>query len=259
MTNNNKQIELHIDGNPVPWEEVVNQLQLFGKLLPFIQDIASQRIILKEISARADLEVDPVELDQQINQFREKQDLVEEERLKLWLDKERIDYQGLRTRMYLKLKIKKLKGIIASPDIPSEFQSRTRSLEQVVISYLVTAERDSAQDLKDQLQNGSITFKSLSSQSGASSGKLNGVTVKAPAAPVRRSWLPKELQGILETTSLAKPHGPIAIGEQWMVVQLEEVTPPVLDDRLERQLTEELFNRWLRKKLGDTNIKLQNN
>jgi hypothetical protein len=259
MTSDKSQVQLQIDGKQVPWGEVVNQLQLFGKLLPFIQDIASQRLLLKEISSRSDLDVDPVELDQQINQFREKQNLVEEESLNLWLQNERIDYQGLRTRVYLKLKIKKLKAIIASPDVAQEFQLRKNSLEQVVISYLLTANRETAQDLKDQLHKGRINFETLSSRIGDQDSRLNGVTVKAPAAPVRRSWLPKEIQGILETASVSDLHGPIAIGDQWIVVQLQEVTPPILDTRLEGQLTEDLFNRWLRQKLGETKIKLQSN
>jgi hypothetical protein len=253
------QVQLQIDGKPVPWDEVINQLQLFGKLLPFIQDIASQRLLLKEISSRSDLDIDPVELDQEINQFREKQDLVDEDRLKIWLQNERIDYQGLRTRMYLKLKIKKLKAIIAAPDIAEEFQARTRSLEQVVISYLLTASRDSAQELKDQLQQERITFQNLATNIGDQTGEANDVTVKAPAPPVRRSWLPKELQGILDTASVAELHGPMPIRDQWIVLQLEEVTPPSLDTRLERQLTEDLFNRWLSQRLGETNIKLQSN
>lgn len=259
MTSDKKQIQLQIDGNPVPWEEVINQLQLFGKLLPFIQDITSQRILLKEISSRSDLEVDPVELDQEINRFREKQDLAEDDRLKLWLQNERIDYQGLRTRTYLKLKIKKLKTLIAAPDIAKEFQARTKSLEQVVISYLLTADSHTAQDLKEQLMQGSITFQSLSARPSDQSGTPDRVTVKASAPPVRRSWLPKELQAILENASVAQLHGPIAIRDQWIVFQIDQVTPSVLDSRLERQLTEDIFNRWLRQKLGETNISLQSN
>lgn len=249
----NPDVQILIDGRPIPWQEVLGQLQLFGKLRPFVQDIVSQRVLIQEVASRSDLDVDPVELDQTMLEFREKRNLVAEEALQTWLKQEQIDYQGFRSRMYFSLKVRKLKQRIAEPDLQTEFEARSSSLEQVVLSYLITSSYEAAASWHEQLQSGATSFQKLAAQEGA-----NGdVKVKAPASPVRRSWLPKELQEVLLSAAPLELHGPLGIAEQWMVIQLERVIPPCLDERLERQLSDELFNRWLREKLSGVHIQLR--
>lgn len=254
-TTGNPDVQILIDGKAIPWQEVFGQLQLFGKLRPFIQDIASQRILMQEVAARTDLEVDPVELDQRILEFREKKSLSEEEALRVWLQQEQIDYQGFRSRLYFGLKVSKLKQLIAEPDVQREFETRSDSFERLELSYLVSPSFETAQNLGQQLHSGTTSFEALAGQV-----TLNGeYKVKAPAAPVRRSWLPKELQEVLQSASPLELHGPLAIGEQWMVFRLERMIPANLDERLKRQLTDELFNRWLRGKLSGLHIRLSEN
>lgn len=251
-TTRNPEVQVLIDGRPIPWRELFGQLQLFGKLRSFVQDIASQRLLMEEVASRSDLEVDPVELDQAMLEFREKRNLLSEETLQTWLKQEHIDYQGFRSRLYFSLKLRKLKQRIAEPDLQQEFESRSSSFEQVELSYLISASYEPLATWHELLQSGATTFHNLSAQEAAN----EDLKIKAPAAPVRRSWLPKELQEVLLSAEPLEIHGPLAIGEQWIVFRLERVISPCLDERLERQLTDELFGRWLREKLSGLHIQL---
>ena len=38
---------ISIDDKAIGWTEILGQLQLFGKLRPFIQEVASQRVMLE--------------------------------------------------------------------------------------------------------------------------------------------------------------------------------------------------------------------
>lgn len=251
-TGDNPDAQITINGKALPWQEVFGQLQLFGKLRPFIQDIVSQQILMQEVAARSDLDVDPAELDQRILEFREKQKLTEEEAMRTWLQREQIDYQGFRSRIYFNLKLRKLKQCITEPDLQAEYAARASSFEQVELSYLISSTHEAAASWHEQLQSGTTSFLNLESQAGTNAD----LKVKAPAAPIRRSWLPTELQKVLQSAKTFDIHGPLAIGEQWMVVRLERVIAPSLDERVERQLRDELFGRWLREKLSGLRIQL---
>ena len=68
MEKNDASPSLHINDFTFSFTDVLSQLMLFGKLQPFLQEFASQHVIVQEINSRNDLEVDSAELMQRLRQ-----------------------------------------------------------------------------------------------------------------------------------------------------------------------------------------------
>lgn len=248
---------ISIDGKVIGWTEILGQLQLFGKLRPFIQEVASQRVMLEEFRSHNDLEVDSGDLDQAIFDYRRTRSLDSEEAFQKWLAQEGLDYNNFKSRVVFKLMANKLRKKIVAPDLQKEFEEQKHSLEQVQISYVTTDDADKAASFSERLRSGHTTFDDLVGEVDAAS--TGGTRVKVAARPVRRRWLPKQLQPVLETATPGELLGPIEMGQQWIVLKVESINNPELDASVETFLGDVIFKRWMQEKISTYKIRLDRN
>ena len=80
--------------------------------------------------------------------------------------------------------------------------------------------------------------------------------MKVAARPVRRRWLPKQLQTVLESAIPGELLGPIAMGQQWIVLKVESINNPELDASVETFLGDAIFKRWMHEKISTYKIRL---
>jgi len=245
---------ISIDDKAIGWTEILGQLQLFGKLRPFIQEVASQRVMLEEFHSHNDLEVGSDELDQAILEYRRTRNLDSEEAFQKWLAQEGLDYNNFKSRVVLKLMANKLREKIVAPDLQKEFEKQKHSLEQVQISFVTTDDAEKATSFSERLRSGHTSFDNLIGEVDAAS--TGGTRVKVAARPVRRRWLPKQLQTVLESAIPGELLGPIAMGQQWIVLKVESINNPELDASVETFLGDAIFKRWMHEKISTYKIRL---
>lgn len=249
-------LDAHIsfDGKAIGWTEILGQLQLFGKLRPFIQEVASQRVMLEEFRSHNDLEVNSGDLDQAIFDYRRTRNLNSEEAFQSWLAQEGLDYNNFKSRLVFKLMAKKLRQKIVAPDLQKEFEDQKNSLEQVWISYVTTDDAAKATSFVERLRSGDTTFSDLAGEPDLMPSE--GIRVKVAERPVIRRWLPKELQPVLESASPGELLGPIAMGKQWIVIRVDNIESAQLDAQAEALLGDAIFKRWMQQKISSHNIRL---
>lgn len=243
---------LKLGDEQISWKEVLSQFQAFGRLRPFLQEIASQKVLLDEIRSRTDLELDPASLDEAVTQFRKQKKLTDEETFKNWLATEQLDYPAFRTRIYFNAKLKLLKQRITAPDLNSEFERQQPSLDKLELSYLICKEENQALQFAEQLRTEAISFEALESQQAANPD----VNVKASSTPLLRAWLPDDLRRALEDASPHSLEGPIQQGDYWITARIDNIIPAELDEAVENRLSNELFKRWLQQKLAGYQIRV---
>ncbi|WP_404783716.1 peptidylprolyl isomerase [Altericista sp. CCNU0014] len=242
-----------IDEQIIPWQEVFAQLQLFGKLRPFVQEIVSQRLIVREIQARAELPVQTSELEQAVIDFRLRHQLTDRDKFEKWLSQEGIDYPAFQNRVIFSLKVNKLKTRVAEPNLSTAFENSKPSLEQIELSYLALSDRELADQLAAQLRSGENSFEEISKDYEAVPDSI----VKCTTQVVRRGWLVKEIKEALKTCRPGELVGPLAIENRWGILRIEKILPVVMDERLKRQLEEKLFRQWLAEKMNAHTVRLK--
>lgn len=237
-----------IEDTMISWQESLAYLQLFGKLKPLVQEIVSEYLIVEEIKKHNDLEVQSFELEQTIINFRVEQKLTDSTQFNQWMEKEALDYPTFQKRILLELKIDKLKTKIAEPKLQTYFEKQKDSLKQVDLDCLISEDQAISQEFKSRLTNQEKSFEELAKDYGSTVKFTNGIT--------RKRWLPKDIQNILDNMQEGELTAPIAVEDQWAVLQLNKIIPAVLDEKVEKQLKKQIFREWLANKINSLSIKL---
>jgi hypothetical protein len=244
-------IHLQLGDDSISWRDVLGQLQVFGRLRPFLQELASQKVLLDEIRTRTDLELDPAMLDAAITDFRTQKSLQDETAFQAWLQAEQLDYPSFRMRMYFSCKVKLLKQRIAEPGLEQEFERQHNALERIELSYLICRKELDAQRFAEQLRSGQADFEALARQEVGNPE----VTIKADSAPVMRAWLPGTLRAVLDHAQPLELVGPIQQDERWILARINQITPAELDPSTRNRLSNQLFKRWLQSRLSGYSIR----
>jgi parvulin-like peptidyl-prolyl isomerase len=100
---------------------------------------------------------------------------------------------------------------------------------------------DVAEEIYFRLESEEATFVELAPlYSQGIEAKTKGIS-----GPVELGKLDPILANALITLQPEAVHPPLAIGEWWVILQLETFIRAELDDELRHFLTEELFNQWI--------------
>lgn len=241
---------LRINDQAFSLQEVFGQMMLFGKLQPFLQEFASQHVIVQEINRRDDLQVDSAELMQAIMAFRLKRELMEQDKFDAWLAKERLNNTTFQQRVMLELKVQKLQERIAEPDLQSYFEEHKEALEQLKLSSVLVSDESIAYELKERVAT-SEDLQQLVNEYGANE---NEVMVRTGKQQAQRLALPAELRGQCASATPGEVVGPINLKGTWCLFRVEEVMPAELDEQTKKQLEAQLFSRWLVQKLSTLQI-----
>jgi hypothetical protein len=230
---------LAIDQTPISLQQTLCTLQVSRKLQPVLEELASRRILEKTFQQRTDLTVEPQELEQAIDQFREQQG-GDSAQFQEWLVDQAWDEAIFRAQVLFDLKLEKLKFKLAEPKLLEAFMEQKLMLDRLVLSRIVVNQRDLAEELLINLEEGA-TFEQLAREYSCSEDAVtNGMMGIVSRAEVQSSlWL---------DPYQAKPQeilGPIACDQQWWILRVEALLPATLDQSTEQYLRELIFAEWL--------------
>lgn len=243
---------LTIDDQPISTRQILNYLQATRKLDAFIGDIVRQFVIERELQSQAS-SISPAVIEQAVIDFRLNNQLTDPNKFQEWLSNNGLTYEVFHNQVASSFKLRKLKEEITAKRLQEYFIERKVFLDRVVLSRIIVADKELAEELKTQLQEGAI-FEQLAKDYSLTDDRImNGMV-----GPVSRGSMPDLLRAEID---LAKPGdivGPIGMEERWGLFRVEAVLSASLEDpQIKQSLEEEIFEQWLAEKMQTIPIRLQ--
>ncbi|HHP7245241.1 MAG TPA: peptidylprolyl isomerase, partial [Elainellaceae cyanobacterium] len=123
-----------------------------------------------------------------------------------------------------------------------------------VISRIIIADKELADELKSQIEEESSSFEQLARDYSLTDDRI----VNGMVGPVSRGSMPDLLRVAIDEAQPGEIVGPIGMEERWGLFRIEEMLPASLDNpQLRQSLQDELFEQWLAERMQNLPIKLQ--
>lgn len=244
---------LTIDDQPISAAQILRYLQATRKLDAFIGDIVRQFVIERELQSQTELTVSAPAIEQAIVDFRLQHQLTDPNQFQEWLGSNGLTYEAFHNQVSFSFKLRKLKEDVTLPKLQEYFIERKMFLDRVVLSRIIVEDKELADELYSQLQEGA-SFEQLAREYSITDDKImNGMV-----GPVSRGTMPDMLRSAVDLAKTGDVVGPLGLEERWGLFRVEESLPASLDDpQVKQGLQDELFEQWLAEKMQRLPIKLQ--
>ncbi|MBW4671748.1 MAG: peptidylprolyl isomerase [Cyanomargarita calcarea GSE-NOS-MK-12-04C] len=244
---------LTVDDQVISIGQAVKYLQASGKLGQFIGDILRQHVMEEEIRNREDIEISPALTEQTIIDFRLKNELTEPQKFQEWLQSNGTDYATFYSSVAFGFKLERLKAVVTEAKLSEYFIERKIFLDRVVVSRIIVDNRELAEELQTQIEEGSSFGQLAREYSLADDRVVNGMM-----GPVSRGTMPDILRAAVDVALPGQLVGPIQLDGRYGLFRVEQFLPASLDDtQLKQALQNELFEKWLAEKIQKLTVKLQ--
>lgn len=244
---------LMIDHHPIAFKQVLQWLRSTGKLPLFLQELISQYVIEQELQQQTGLEIDLLVLHQAITQFRQENDLEDPQRFQNWLLDQGWNEVIFQEQIQFNLKLDKFKEQLAAPNLSEAFMEHKLLLDQVVLSRIMVNSQDLAEELKTQIIEDGASFEQFAQDySQADEAIINGMMGVVSRADVQ-NWLEMDVYQI----QAGQVVGPIAHEQNWCLIRVEKFLPAELDASVGYYLQEQIFQKWLGKKIQALTVELR--
>lgn len=244
---------LTIDEQPISVGQVLRYLQANRKLDAFIGDIVRQFVIEQELKSQTESNVNPAVIEQAIIDFRLQNQLTGAEQFQEWLSSNGLTYEAFHNQVSLSFKLRQLKEDVTEPKLQEYFIERKIFLDRVVLSRIIVTDKELADELHSQLQEGA-KFEQLAREYSITDDKvMNGMV-----GPVSRGAMPDILRAAVDLATVGDVVGPLGLEGRWGLFRVEEFLTASLDEpQVKQSLQDELFEQWLAEKMQKLPIKLQ--
>ncbi|MFE1748384.1 peptidylprolyl isomerase [Coleofasciculus sp. H7-2] len=243
---------LLVNDQPISLEQALKYLQSSGKLTSFIGEILRHYVIEQQLQT-VKLDISLAAIEQAVIDFRLQRNLADAKSFQEWLARNRIDYETFHHQVKSGFQLTKLKDQIAEPKLQEYFIERKLFLDRVVLSRLVVAEQELAEELYTQIGEGA-SFEQLAQEYSLTDDRI----VNGMMGPVSRGTLPDQIRAVIDTASPGRLVGPLKLEERWTLFRVEQFLPASLEDsQLKEALQNELFEQWLAQKIQNLTVKLQ--
>jgi len=244
---------LTIDDQPISMGQVFRYLQANRKLDGFIGDIVRQFVIERELQSQSHLSIGSAVVEQAVIDFRLQNQLTDPKQFQDWLVNNGLTYEAFHSQLGMNFRMKSLKDNVTEARLPEYFIERKVYLDRVVISRIIVNEKELADELKSQLQEGS-SFDQLAKEYSITDDRImNGMV-----GPVSRGTMPDMLRAAVDMANPGEIVGPLVLDDRWGLFRVEAFLPASLDDlQVKQALQDELFEHWLAEKMQNIPIKIQ--
>ena len=246
---------LTVDDQPISLVQALKHLEISGKLGPFIGDILRHHIIEQEVQSREDINISAALTEQAVIDFRLQRQLSDPKVFAEWLATNKTDYPTFHQQIGFSFKLERLRSLVTEPRLQEYFIERQMFLDRVVLSRIVVAQQELAEELRSQIDEGG-SFEQLAKEYSLADDRL----VNGMMGPVSRGTMPDVLRAAVDAASPGELVGPLALEERWGLFRVEQFLPASLEDsQLKQALQNELFEQWIAQKLQKLTVKLQVN
>ena len=244
---------LTVDDQPISLAQALKYLQSSGKVQQFIVEILRQHIIEQELQTREDLGISPALTEQAVIDFRLQRQLTDPQRFQEWLASNGTDYATFHNQVASGFKLEKLRVQVTEPKLQEYFIERKLFLDRVVLSRIIIDNKELAEELRSQIEEGAV-FEDLAREYSMAEDRI----VNGMMGPVSRGVMPDELRAAVDSVSQRELVGPLEFEGRWGLFRVEQFLPASLEDsQLKQALQNELFEQWLGEKIQKMAVKLQ--
>lgn len=244
---------LTINDQPISLRKAFQYLQVNRKLDGFIGEIVRQFVIEQELESNEMIQIGSGVVEQAVIDFRLQQQLTDPKQFQEWLTTNGLSYEAFHNQIAYGFKVRKLKDEVTNVRLQEYFIERKVFLDRVVLSRIIVADQELADELKSQIQEGA-KFEQLAREYSLTDDKvMNGMV-----GPVSRGTMPDILRAAIDVAKIGDVVGPLGMEGRWGLFRIEEILSATLDDAQVKQgLQEELFEQWLAERIQKLPIKLQ--
>lgn len=244
---------LTVDDQPISLAQALNYLQSSGKLQPFIGDILRQHFIEQELQTREELDISPAVTEQAVIDFRLQNQLTDPQRFQEWLASNGTDYITFHKQVAFGFKLTKLKAQVTEPKLQEHFIERKILLDRVVLSRIIVAAQELAEELRSQIDEGA-SFEQLARDYSLTDDRI----VNGMMGPVSRGTMPDVLRAAVDSVGQREIVGPLELEGHWGLFRVEQFLPASIEDsQLKQALENQLFEQWLAENIQKMTVKLQ--
>src|SRR5919199_4846369 len=244
---------LTVDDQPIYLAQALQYLQTSGRLKAFIGDILRQYVIERELQTREALDVNPALIEQAVIDFRLQRQLTDPKVFSEWLQSNGQDYTTFHTSVAFGFKLERLKAQVTEPKLQEYFIERKLFLDRVVLSRILVADQELAEELASQIEEGASFEQRAREYSIGDDRIVNGMM-----GPVSRGTLPDVVRATVDSASPGDLVGPLELEGRWVLFRVGQVLPASLEDvQLKQALENELFEQWIAEKIQKMTVKLQ--
>ena len=237
--------------------QVFRYLQANRKLDGFIGDIVRQFVIERELEAHTQSQsggaIGSAVVEQAVIDFRLQNQLTDPNQFQEWLGNNSLTYEAFHNQLSMNFRLKKLREDVTDSRLQEYFIDRKVFLDRVVISRIIVQDKELAEELKSQLDEGA-SFDQLAKDYSITDDRImNGMV-----GPVSRGTMPDMLRSAIDLAKPGEVVGPLGLDDRWGIFRVEAFMPASLDDpQLKQTLQDELFEQWLAEKMQNLPIKIQ--
>lgn len=243
---------LAIANQPISFRQALQSLRASGKLSLFLEEIATRHALEQEFQQRSDLQISASAIEEAIATFQQQNDLTESQSFQSWLRGKGWDEGLFHEQIAFSLMIEQFKVQLAQPQLLQRFIENKLWLDQAVLSRIVVASPDLAEELKIQIIEETASFERLAqSYSQSEDAAMNGMM-----GAVSRLEIQQAIAIDVYAAEAGEIIGPIACDGCWCLIRVEKLLPAALDDAITQQLQDEIFQQWLSNKIQSLNIDL---
>jgi parvulin-like peptidyl-prolyl isomerase len=247
---------LTIDEQPISMGQVFRYLQANRKLDGFIGDIVRQFVIERELQMQSEVgkgNLNSAVVEQAVIDFRLQNQLTDPNQFQEWLTNNGLTYEAFHNQLSVNFRLKKLREDVTDSRLQEHFIDRKVFLDRVVISRIIVEDKELAEELKSQLDEGA-SFDQLAKDYSITDDRImNGMV-----GPVSRGTMPDMLRSAIDLAKPGEIVGPLGLDDRWGIFRVEAFMPASLDDpQLKQTLQDELFEQWLAEKMQNLPIKIQ--
>lgn len=204
-----------------------------------LQPLLRQQLI---DSATADIELSPEEQQQALQRFAHERQLRSGEDLERYRLQQLLSPEALNRQIQQPMRVLRHCQLHFRAKAEARFLERKTQLDRVVYSLLRLQDPHLARELFLQIEEGEADFGDLAAVHAEGPEKAT----RGVIGPVPLTQAHPQLANRLRTAKPGQVLEPFAIESWWLVVRLESLTAASFDDATALQMSQELFEQWLK-------------
>lgn len=242
---------LTINKQTLTLEQSLTYLRTAGELPRLLLEITRQYILEKEIQAFGIEEPISEVLEQIILEFRLKKKLTTPEVFQIWLTTQNLKYADFRRTIAFRVQLEALKTKVTELKLQDYFLEKKVLLDRIVLSRIVVENSELAQDLKEKVEQQGADFAQLAKQYSV----VDDAVVGGVMGAVLRGQMPEPIYKATENVQQGQFVGPLEIEGRYCLLKIEQLLPATLEGELKHELENRLFDKWLKEKLREVNVR----
>ncbi|MBD2730592.1 peptidylprolyl isomerase [Nostoc sp. FACHB-892] len=230
-------------------EDILQQVKLSCKIPEIVEQIVSRNVIISA-AEEAGIKVETEELQKAADLFRLMNKLTSAEETWTWLEKHSLSLDDFEEIVYSDVVFGKLSQHLFTDKIEPYFLEHQLGYTSVVMYEIVLDDEDLAIELFYAVKEGEMSFydvahKYIQDTELRRKGGYLGI--------VRRQDLKPEISAAVFTATSPQILKPIMTSKGLHLILVEEIIQPELDNELRQQILTELFDKWIKHQIEETN------